>query len=92
MRMFQTALVDEDVQDGFSTVVYMPGHETEERRVLISIWVSLRSRFSILTSGASRPTEAHCPLRLASELLREVQCYLDEEERSWRNPNLKNRR
>ncbi|HEY2486466.1 MAG TPA: hypothetical protein VGI36_15055 [Candidatus Binataceae bacterium] len=31
-RMFQTALVDEDVQDGFSTVVYMPGHETEERQ------------------------------------------------------------
>lgn len=30
-RMFQTALVDEDVQAGFSTVVYMPGHETEER-------------------------------------------------------------
>jgi len=30
-RMFQTALVDEDVQDGFSTVVYMPGRETEER-------------------------------------------------------------
>jgi hypothetical protein len=31
-RMFQTALVDEDVQDGCSTVVYMPGHETEERQ------------------------------------------------------------
>jgi len=30
-RMFQTALVDEDVQDGLSTVVYMPGRETEER-------------------------------------------------------------
>jgi hypothetical protein len=29
-RMFQTALVDEDVQDGFSTVVYMPGRETQE--------------------------------------------------------------
>jgi hypothetical protein len=29
--MFQTSLVDEDVQDGFSTVVYMPGHEKEER-------------------------------------------------------------
>ena len=30
-RMFQTALVDEDVEDGFSTVVYMPGRESEER-------------------------------------------------------------
>jgi hypothetical protein len=29
--MLQTALVDEDVQDCFSTVVYMPGRETEER-------------------------------------------------------------
>jgi Protein of unknown function (DUF1329) len=29
-RMFQTALVDEDIQNGFSSVVYMPGHESEE--------------------------------------------------------------
>ena len=29
-RMFQTALVDEDIQDGFSSVVYMPGHESDE--------------------------------------------------------------
>lgn len=29
-RMFQTALVDEDIQNGFSTVLYMPGHESEE--------------------------------------------------------------
>ena len=29
-RMFQTALVDEDLQSGFSSVVYMPGHETED--------------------------------------------------------------
>jgi hypothetical protein len=29
-RMFQTALVDEDIQDGFSTVLYMPGHEAED--------------------------------------------------------------
>ncbi len=29
-RMFQTALVDEDVQNGFSSVVYMPGHESQE--------------------------------------------------------------
>lgn len=26
----QTALVDEDIQSGFSSVVYMPGHESEE--------------------------------------------------------------
>ena len=29
-RMFQTALVDEDIQNGFSSVVYMPGQESEE--------------------------------------------------------------
>ena len=29
-RMFQTALVDEDVQNGFSSVVYMPGHESQD--------------------------------------------------------------
>jgi hypothetical protein len=29
-RMFQTALVDEDLQSGMSSVVYMPGHESEE--------------------------------------------------------------
>jgi hypothetical protein len=30
-RVFQTALVDENVQNGFSTVVYTPGRETPER-------------------------------------------------------------
>jgi hypothetical protein len=30
-RMFQTALVDENVQNGFSTVVYTPGIQTPER-------------------------------------------------------------
>jgi hypothetical protein len=30
-RVFQTALVDEDVQNGFSTIVYSPGRETPER-------------------------------------------------------------
>ncbi len=30
-RMFQTATVDEDVNTGFSTVQYMPGHESEDR-------------------------------------------------------------
>jgi hypothetical protein len=28
--MFQTSLVDENVQDGFSTVIYSPGHEGED--------------------------------------------------------------
>jgi hypothetical protein len=30
-RMFQTALADEDVQTGFSTVVYMPAHEMQDK-------------------------------------------------------------
>jgi len=29
-RMFQVALVDEDVTNGFSTVMYMPGHESAD--------------------------------------------------------------
>jgi len=29
-RMFQVALVDEDLQSGFSSVVYMPGHESQD--------------------------------------------------------------
>jgi hypothetical protein len=27
-RIFETALVDEDIQNGFSTIAYHPGHET----------------------------------------------------------------
>ncbi len=30
-RMIETAIVDEDIQTGFSTVSYMPGKESEER-------------------------------------------------------------
>ncbi len=30
-RIFQTALVDENIQNGFSTVIYTPGREPEER-------------------------------------------------------------
>src|SRR5260370_23772865 len=30
-RIFETALVDEDVQSGFSTVSFMPGYEHDER-------------------------------------------------------------
>src|SRR5260221_7321812 len=29
-RIFQTALVDEDLQDGFSSIVYMPGREAQD--------------------------------------------------------------
>jgi hypothetical protein len=29
-RVFQVALVDEDITTGFSTVVYMPGHDSED--------------------------------------------------------------
>ena len=29
-RVFQTALVDEDIQDGFSSIVYKPGREAQE--------------------------------------------------------------
>jgi hypothetical protein len=29
-RMFQTGLVDEDLQSGFSSVVFMPGHESQD--------------------------------------------------------------
>jgi hypothetical protein len=29
-RMFQTAIVDEDIKEGTSSVVYMPGHESDE--------------------------------------------------------------
>jgi Protein of unknown function (DUF1329) len=29
-RMFQIALVDEDLQSGFSSVIYMPGHESQD--------------------------------------------------------------
>jgi hypothetical protein len=29
-RIFQTAMVDEDILSGFSTISYTPGHETEE--------------------------------------------------------------
>lgn len=30
-RMFETAIVDEDIQSGFSTVAYLPGSESDER-------------------------------------------------------------
>jgi hypothetical protein len=30
--MFQVALVDEDVQDGFSSGVYLPGRESQDHK------------------------------------------------------------
>ncbi len=36
-RMFQTALVDEDLTDGFSTVVYSPGHERRDDGLYINM-------------------------------------------------------
>jgi hypothetical protein len=36
-RMFQTALVDEDLSDGFSTVVYSPGHERRDDGLYINM-------------------------------------------------------
>ncbi|HTR61092.1 MAG TPA: hypothetical protein VMH37_05270, partial [Candidatus Binataceae bacterium] len=30
-RIFETAIVDEDLQSGFSTVSFMPGYEHDER-------------------------------------------------------------
>jgi hypothetical protein len=30
-RIFQTAMIDEDLQSGYSTVVYTPGHESQDR-------------------------------------------------------------
>jgi hypothetical protein len=36
-RMFQTALVDEDLTDGFSTVVYSPGPDSQDDGVYINM-------------------------------------------------------
>src|SRR5258708_13227930 len=36
-RMFQTAMVDEDVTDGFSTVIYTPGHENHYDTLFINM-------------------------------------------------------
>jgi hypothetical protein len=36
-RIFQTALVDEDVTDGFSTVVYSPGHNNLDDSMFINM-------------------------------------------------------
>jgi Protein of unknown function (DUF1329) len=45
-RMFETALVDEDVTSGFSTVVYSPGHETSNDTVYINMGAVDRTFFT----------------------------------------------
>ncbi len=45
-RMFETALVDEDLTDGFSTVVYSPGHERYDDGMYINMGAIDRSFFT----------------------------------------------
>jgi Protein of unknown function (DUF1329) len=45
-RMFQTALVDEDVTSGFSTVVYSPGHEAPNDTLFINMGAVDRTFFT----------------------------------------------
>ena len=45
-RMFQTAMVDEDVTDGYSTVIYTPGRENHDDSVLINMGVIDRNFFT----------------------------------------------
>ena len=36
-RIFETAMVDEDITDGFSTVVYTPGHDSHDDSLFINM-------------------------------------------------------
>ncbi len=45
-RMFQTAMVDEDVTDGFSTVIYSPGHQNHDDSVFINMGAVDRNFFT----------------------------------------------
>ena len=45
-RMFQTALVDEDVTDGFSTVIYTPGHQNHDDSLYINMGAVDRNFFT----------------------------------------------
>jgi hypothetical protein len=45
-RIFQTAMVDEDLSDGFSTVVYSPGHEAHDDGVYINMGAIDRAFFT----------------------------------------------
>jgi Protein of unknown function (DUF1329) len=45
-RMFETALVDEDITSGFSTVVYSPGHETQNDSLFVNMGAVDRTFFT----------------------------------------------
>ena len=45
-RIFETALVDEDITSGFSTVVYSPGHETPNDSLYVNMGAVDRSLFT----------------------------------------------
>ncbi|MGA7872605.1 MAG: DUF1329 domain-containing protein [Candidatus Binatus sp.] len=45
-RMFETALVDEDLSSGFSTVVYSPGHESHDDSLYINMGAVDRTFFT----------------------------------------------
>jgi hypothetical protein len=44
--MFQTAMVDEDVTDGYSTVIYTPGRGNHDDSSLINMGVIDRNFFT----------------------------------------------
>jgi Protein of unknown function (DUF1329) len=45
-RMFITALVDEDITSGFSTVVYSPGHESQNDSLFVNMGAVERTFFT----------------------------------------------
>jgi Protein of unknown function (DUF1329) len=45
-RIFETAMVDEDLSDGFSTVVYTPGHENHDDGLFINMGAVDRDFFT----------------------------------------------
>ncbi len=45
-RMFETALVDEDLTSGFSTVIYTPGHESHDDSLFINMGAVDRTFFT----------------------------------------------
>ena len=45
-RIFQTALVDEDLTDGFSTVVYSPGHDRSDDGLFVNMGAVDRTFFT----------------------------------------------
>jgi hypothetical protein len=45
-RIFETALVDEDVTNGFSTVIYTPGHETRDDSLFVNMGAIDRDFFT----------------------------------------------